>query len=101
MKFEKLKAGMVLYDRHKTIAGNTTMRVLGEWPVQILSVDAATRSAEVVWNGNSHRPATWYERRLAKLKDWSMWDEDRAERVEGMLGTIAVRKKRRVSGVKP
>jgi hypothetical protein len=92
VKFEKIEAGMVLYDRHKYRAGNTTMRVLGEWPVQILSIDAEKRTAVASWNGN--RPSTWPERSLSKLKDWSMYD-DCAERVEGMLGTISVRKKRR------
>jgi hypothetical protein len=92
VKFEKIKAGMVLYDRHKYQAGNTTMRVLGEWSVRIVSVDPATRSARVSWNGNSER--RWNERSLAKLKDWSMY-EDCAEIVQGMLGPISVRKKRR------
>jgi hypothetical protein len=94
MKFEKIKAGMVLYDRHKYVAGNTTMRVLGEWHVKILSVDPEKRSAMVSWNGN--REQRWHERSLAKLKDWSMYD-DCAEVKKGMLGAISVRKKRRPS----
>lgn len=92
MKFEKIKPGMVLYDRHKYRAGNTTIRVLGEWRVSIRSVDAEKRTAVASWNGNPEE--TWTERRLAALKDWSMYDEC-AERVEGMIGTISVRKKRR------
>ncbi len=91
MKFEKIRPGMVLYDRHKYRAGNTTMRVLGEWTVRIVSTDAATRTAVASWNGNP--PQKWPERNLAKLKDWSMYDEC-AVRTEGMLGTISVRKGR-------
>jgi hypothetical protein len=98
MKFEKIQPGMVLYDRHKYRAGNTTMRLLGEWDVRIVSVDPVTRTAEAHWNGN---PAThWRERDLAKLKDWSMYD-DCAEIVKGVLGPISVRKKRRAPASAP
>lgn len=91
MKFEKIQPGMELYDRHKYQAGNTTIRVLGEWMVKIIAVDPTTRSATVSWNGN--REQRWGERALAALKDWSMYD-DCAERVEGALGTVSVRKKK-------
>lgn len=94
MKFDKIKPGMVLYDRHKHRAGNTTMRVLGEWRVTIISVDPAARTAMVSWNGN--RPSLWFEGNLAKLKDWSMYDEC-AERTEGMIGTISVKKRRKTA----
>jgi hypothetical protein len=92
VKFEKIKAGMVLYDRHKYRAGSTTIRVLGEWRGRILSVDPAKRTAEASWNGNT--ATHWGERDLAELKDWSMYD-DCAEIVDGMLGPVSVRKKRR------
>ena len=92
MKFEKLVVGMVLYDRHKYRAGNTTMRVLGEWRVRIISIDPEKRTAMASWNSNP--PNRWRESDLAKLKTWSMYDEC-AERVGGMIGTIAVRKKKR------
>jgi hypothetical protein len=98
MKFEKIKAGMVLYDRHKYQAGNTTMRVLGEWTVQIKSLDPATRTAMASWNGNPER--RWNERSLAKLKDWSMYD-DCAEIVRGMIGPVSVRKKKRAASPAP
>ena len=91
MKFDKIKPGMVLYDRHKYRAGNTTIRVLGEWPVRIISVDPERFSAVVSWNGN--QPETWSSLSLMKLKDWSMYD-DCAEITRGMLGPVAVRKKR-------
>jgi hypothetical protein len=94
VKFEKIKPGMVLYDRHKYRAGNTTMRVLGEWEVRIVSVDTGARTAVASWNGNKEQE--WSERRLAALKAWSMYDEC-AEVTRGMLGPVAVRKKRRAA----
>jgi hypothetical protein len=97
MKFEKLVPGMVLYQRRKQRMGNTSMRELAEFPVRIISVDPIDRSAVVSWNGN--REETWYERRLSKLKDWSMHG-DQAEVVKGAMGrVISVKKKRK--GAKP
>jgi hypothetical protein len=66
MKFEKIAAGMVLYDVQSTRMGNTTMKSLGTWSVRIISVDQESRSAVVSWNGNP--PRTYGERALAKLK---------------------------------
>lgn len=72
MKFEKIKPGMVLYDRHKYKMGNTHMRSIGEWPVRIIEVNSENRKALVSWNGNA---PTWYwESQLSALKDWSMND---------------------------
>lgn len=74
IKFEKIKSGMMLYDRHRERAGNTTMRRLGEWTVQIVSLNAEQRSAQASWNGN---PATtWFAHDLEKLSAWSMYDKD-------------------------
>lgn len=92
IKFEKIQAGATLYDRHKVRAGNTTMRVLGEWKIFIRSVDATSRSAVVSWNGN--RDQTWSARQLQKLSTWSMYDED-IERREGLVGTTSCRKIRK------
>lgn len=87
IKFADIASGMTLYDRHRHKMGNTTMTDLGEWPVKILSVDQF--GAEVVWNGNSHRPSFWPRRRLERLYTWSMYDPDEAvvEKSE-MLGRV-------------
>ena len=65
IKYEKIQPGMTLLDIHSHRMGNTTMRQLGCWNVQVVSVDPTTRSAVVSWNGN--RPEVWYERRLRGL----------------------------------
>lgn len=65
IKFDKIKPGMVLLDIHSYRMGNTTMRKLGLWEVQVISVDAEKRTAVCRWNGNP--PETWYERRLTRL----------------------------------
>ena len=84
MKFEKIEPGMILYDRHRVQAGNTTMRRMSEWGVIVVSVDKTRRCAEVRWNGNP--PRTWYARALEKLKTWSR-NDDCAETTDvGMCG---------------
>lgn len=60
MKLEKMQPGMVLWDRHRTKMGNTTMSRMGEWPVRIVSVDLERGGAMVSWNNN---PARWSPRR--------------------------------------
>jgi hypothetical protein len=65
IKFEKIQPGMVLWDRHREKMGNTTMSRLGEWRVEVISVDAAHRNAVVSWNHNA--PRVWSERQLTKL----------------------------------
>lgn len=65
IKFEKIQPGMTLWDRHRVKMGNTTMSRLGEWRVEIFSVDAMSRTAVVRWNHNA--PSVWGERQLAKL----------------------------------
>jgi hypothetical protein len=72
IKFEKIKPGMRLYDRHREKMGNTTMRTLGEWDVRVIEVNADKRKALVSWNEN--RPEWWWADRLKKLSDWSMHD---------------------------
>lgn len=86
IKFEKIKPGMKLYDRHKRRMGNTTLRTLGEWGVYVVSVDQEKRSATVRWNGNSEE--RWSEHRLVKLFDWSMHDSSVCEMDRGMFGAI-------------
>lgn len=86
IKFEKIKPGMVLYDRHKYTMGNTTLRSLGEWPVRVLEVDGEKRRALVSWNHN--RPEWVSERRLSGYSTWSMYDKD-AEVTKGFLGNVS------------
>ena len=66
MKFDKLKPGMIVWDVHSTRMGNTTLRTLGTWPVQVIEVDAENRRALVSWNGNK---SSWmHEGFFEKLK---------------------------------
>ena len=74
IKFEKIVAGMTLYDRHRTKMGNTTMSCLGEWKVRVLEVNPVERTALISWNGNA--PRTQCARNLEKLSTWSMYDDD-------------------------
>lgn len=74
IKFEKIVAGMRLYDRHKHRMGNTTINTIGEWDVKVIEVHAAERCATVSWNGN--RPEQWFEGALKSLSTWSMYDDD-------------------------
>jgi hypothetical protein len=76
IKFEKIQAGMTLYDRRRHKMGNTTMSTIGEWNVRVISVDVAKREALVSWNGNAY--TTWSERRFSSVYDWSMRDKDQA-----------------------
>lgn len=85
IKFEKIQAGMTLYDRHRERMGNTTIRSLCEWSVEVISVDAASRTARASWNGNPEE--TWSERDLRGLHTWSMYDEG-AEVVRGMMNSV-------------
>lgn len=92
IKFEKITAGMRLYDRHSERMGNTTLRSIGEWGVRVRSVNPSDRSAVVSWNGNP--PQRWPSRRLEKLSTWSMHDEG-VEVVRGPLGAVlSVRRKK-------
>jgi hypothetical protein len=94
IRFEKISPGMTLYERSKMRAGNTTLRTICEWPVRIISLDAAKREAVVSWNGNPAR--TWGERRLRALFDWSMHGEG-AVIERGIMGTVVkVTKKKAV-----
>lgn len=85
IKFEKIKAGMTLYDRHRHRMGNTTLSDLGEWKVRVLEVDPHARKALVSWNNNF--PAWWPGHRLSLLYSWSMYDPD-VEVKRGLLGRV-------------
>lgn len=66
IKFEKIKAGDVLFDVHSYRMGNTTIRSMGCWEVKVVEVYPDKRSALVSWNGNT--PEVWHEYRLARLR---------------------------------
>lgn len=51
ISFEKIKPGMRLVDIRKERRGNTTIWELSCFPVDIVSVDSASRTAMVRWNG--------------------------------------------------
>lgn len=66
MKFDKLEAGMTLYDVGTYRMGNTSMRSVGVWPVYVKEIDVEKRRALVSWNSNGYQ---WYgERAIEKLK---------------------------------
>lgn len=85
IKFEKIQAGMTLYDRHRHGMGNTTMTDLGEWQVRVLRVVGEERKALVSWNGNAE--VWWPAHRLSQLYSWSMYDPG-VEVKRGLLGRI-------------
>lgn len=60
-KFETIKTGDRLWDVRKGRFGE-----IGNYPVDVVSVDAEKRAAECRWNGNP--PRTYRERSLAKLR---------------------------------
>jgi len=93
VKFEKVKPGMVLYDRHKYRMGNTTIRSIGEWEVRVLEVDSEKRTALCSWNGN--RPETYFARDFAGLSTWSMYDDGVEVRRGICDSVISVKKKRK------
>ena len=80
MKFEKLEAGMVVYDVHRHKLGNTTMSTIGVWRVCIVSVDRETRRVQASWNNNP--PKTFYPRDVAK------WREKEPMLIRGALGSV-------------
>lgn len=65
MRIEKLKPGMVVYDVHSHRAGNTSMRTIGVWPVEIVAVDVARGIVAAKWNYNRTEEYT--------KRKWSKW----------------------------
>lgn len=64
IKFEKIQAGMTLYDvRKNTGLGRWKWNT---WPVEIKEVDVVNRTALVSWNTN--KDEWWYEGQLIKLR---------------------------------
>lgn len=67
MKYEKIKAGDVLYDVHSYRMGNTTIRSMGVWQVKVITLHPEDRTATVSWNGN--RPERYYASDLKRLRE--------------------------------
>lgn len=65
VSWDAVKAGDVLWDRHRTKMGNTKMRRMGEWTVKIVSIDHAAGRAVVRWNGNPER--VYFRRQVERL----------------------------------
>lgn len=65
IKFEKIEAGMTLWQRGRQKMGHTTMSRTTEWPVYVKEVFPEKREALVSWNSNA--PTVWSERRLTRL----------------------------------
>lgn len=62
----KIKAGQVLYDKHKYKMGNTTMKAWGVWPVFVKEVDPDGKFIIASWNGN--KPRKMFEKEVSKLR---------------------------------
>lgn len=64
--FTKIQPGNILWDCHRQQMGNTTMRRMTCWMVQVFEVDTEKRRAMCSWNGNSAK--WWSERQIEKLR---------------------------------
>lgn len=62
----RIKAGQVLYDKHRHKMGNTTMTTLGVWPVYVEEVDPNGRFIIARWNGN--KPRKMFGKEVGKLR---------------------------------
>lgn len=65
IKFEKVRAGDVLWSKSTGRMGNTTVRTTLWHRVHVLRVDSAKQTAEVSWNGNP--PETYRRQRVERL----------------------------------
>lgn len=64
INFDAVQNGDLLWDCHKYVCGNTTLRRMGCWQVRIIEKDQ--RGAKVSWNGNA--PQYWGARRISRLR---------------------------------
>ena len=65
-KYETIKVGDILYDCYIERQGNTTIRRMATFQVEVVELQPSTRSAMCRWNGN---PPRWYsERHLKRLR---------------------------------
>jgi hypothetical protein len=65
VSWNAIKEGDCLWHRARRKMGNTTMSIMDEWPVKILSVDRAAGTAQVSWNYNP--PKVWSRERVERL----------------------------------
>lgn len=65
IKFERVNAGDVLFQKKRVKAGNTTMSRDVIYDVKIIDIDYEAGRATVSWNGN--RAETWYRHSIEKL----------------------------------
>lgn len=82
-QIDALVAGQVLYDVHSYRMGNTTMRSLGVWEVEVVSVerresDGFVTGATCRWNGNPPRRYARYD-----LRKWCVTEP---QLVKGFMG---------------
>ncbi len=66
VKWETVKAGDTLWDVHSEREGNTTLRRMGSWAVEIVSIDHERGSAVVRWNSNE--PKQWDRKLIERLR---------------------------------
>ena len=66
MKIKDLTPGQIVYDVHSECMGNTTMRSVGVWPIEIITVDPEGNWVEAGWNTN--RPRRYYAGDVARWK---------------------------------
>ena len=84
---ENAIAGAVFYSRLRHKMGNTTLSTLSEHVVRVVETySPANRYALCSWNGNA--PRRYMGADLARLYDWSMYDEDEAVLVTGVWGRV-------------
>lgn len=90
MKFERVKAGMVLYDVRREKQGNTTIRDWGYWTVHVLGVDGD--GATVSWNGSRAcwKPARYFKR----LREKKPTECSECRSLVGHLGACSRRRTR-------
>lgn len=89
MKIDKLYPGAVVYDVHTVRMGNTMVRSVGVWPVQIVSVDVEARTVLAKWNGN---PARNFSER-----QWSKWRVKKPRLVKTVIGAYRLAKRGEVA----
>jgi hypothetical protein len=81
---------MTVYDVHKYLMGNTTIRTTGIWEVYIKGVNKREDTVTASWNGN---PPKTYSRGI-----WSKWRLKKPVMVTSAMGyqRIATREEQKV-----
>lgn len=62
MKFENLKPGQIVYSVYRHRMGNTMLRTVDVYKVEIVSVDLEDQTVVASWNGNRPErfaPSVW------------------------------------------